>query len=89
MTFNMTETLHGDAVAQQAPWDVDVRRLTAGQLRMLGLTQVAYITASTLDGEPVAYTIRGADGIVVAAFEELELALELLDRLGMALVPVH
>ncbi len=89
MTSNMTETSHGVAAAQPAPWDVDVRRLTTSQLRVLGLTQVAYLTASTLDGEPVAYTIRGADGIVVAAFEELDLALELLDRLGMALVPVH
>jgi hypothetical protein len=89
MPFNMTETPHGDAAAQVAPWDVDVRRLTTGQLRMLGLTQVAYLTASTLDGEPVAYTVRGADGIEVAAFEELALALELLERLGMALVPVH
>jgi hypothetical protein len=89
MPVNMTETPHGDAAAQAAPWDVDVRRLTTGQLRMLGLTQVAYLTALTLDGEPVAYAIRGADGIEVAAFEELELALELLERLGMALVPVH
>ncbi len=89
MTSNMTETSHGVAAAQPAPWDVDVRRLTTSQLRVLGLTQVAYLTASTLDGEPVAYTIRGADGIVVAAFEELDLAHELLDRLGMALVPVH
>ena len=89
MTFSMTETPHGEAAAQAAPWDVDVRRLTTGQLRMLGLTQVAYLTASMLDDKPVAYTIRGADGIVVASFEELELALELLDRLGMALVAVH
>jgi hypothetical protein len=89
MTSTMIETLYDDAAARPAPWDVDVRRLTPGQLRMLGLTQVAYLTASMLDDKPVAYTIRGADGIVVAAFEELDLALELLDRLGMALVPVH
>jgi hypothetical protein len=89
MTFDMTETSLGVTAVPPAPWDIDVRRLTTGQLRMLGLTQVAYITASMLDGEPVAYTIRGADGVVVAAFEELELALELLDRVGMALVPVH
>jgi hypothetical protein len=89
MPVNMTETPHCDAAAQAAPWDVDVRRLTTGQLRMLGLTQVAYLTASMLDDKPVAYTIRGADGIEVAAFEELEAALELLERLGMALVPVH
>jgi hypothetical protein len=89
MTSTIIETLNDDAAARPAPWDVDVRRLTTGQLRMLGLTEVAYLTASTLDGEPVAYTIRGADGVVVAAFEELDLALELLNRLGMALVAVH
>jgi|HubBroStandDraft_1064217.scaffolds.fasta_scaffold40212_3 hypothetical protein len=89
MAFNMTESSHGVTAAQPAAWDVDIRCLTTGQLRMLGLTQVAYLTASMLDDEPVAYTIRGADGIEVAAFAELELALELLQRLGMALVPVH
>ena len=89
MTFDLTETSHGLSAAQPAPWDIDIRRLTTGQLRMLGLTQVAYLTASMLDDKPVAYTIRGADGIEVAAFEELEFALELLERLGMALVPVH
>jgi hypothetical protein len=89
MTSAIIETLYGDSAAQPAPWDIDVRRLTPGQLRMLGLTQVAYLTASMLDDKPVAYTIRGADGVVVAAFEELDLALELLDRLGMAVVPVH
>lgn len=89
MSSNMTETFYGDAAPPPAPVDIDIRRLTTGQLRMLGLTQVAYLTASILDGEPVAYTIRGADGMVVAAFEELDLALELLNRLGMDLVPVH
>jgi hypothetical protein len=89
MTSNMIDTLHAVAAARPAPFDIDIRRLTASQLRMLGLTQVAYLTASTLDGEPVAYTIRGADGIVVATFEELDLALELLGRLDLVVVPVH
>jgi hypothetical protein len=89
MSSNMTETSYGDATVRPAPIDIDVRHLTTGQLRMLGLTQVAYLTASMLDDEPVAYTIRGADGIVVAAFEDLDLAIELLNRLDMALVPVH
>jgi hypothetical protein len=89
MSSNVTETLDGVAATLPAPFDIDIRRLTTGQLRMLGLTQVAYVTASTLDGVPVAYTIRGADGIVVAAFEELDLALELLGRLDLVVVPVH
>src|SRR5277367_3779745 len=89
MPSNVTETSFGHTAPPPAPVAIDVRLLTAGQLRMLGLTQVAYLTASMLDGEPVAYTIRGADGIVVATFEELGLALELLNRRGMALVPVH
>ena len=89
MPSNVTETSFGHTAPPPAPVAIDVRLLTAGQLRMLGLTHVAYLTASMLDGEPVAYTIRGADGIVVATFEELGLALELLNRRGMALVPVH
>jgi hypothetical protein len=89
MTSNMTETLHDVAAAPPTPFDFDIRRLTIGQLRTLGLTQVAYLTASTLDGKPVAYTIRGADGIVVAAFKELDLALELLGHLDLIVVPVH
>jgi hypothetical protein len=86
---NMTETVHEVAAARPAPFDVDIRRLTTGQLRMLGVTDVAYMTASTLDGVVLGYTIRGADGIEVAAFEELDLALELLNRLDLVLVPVH
>ncbi len=89
MSRNMTEAGYGEGTPRPAPIEIDARRLTAGQLRMLGLTHVAYLTASMLDGEPVAYTIRGADGVVVASFEELDLALELMNRLGLALVAVH
>jgi hypothetical protein len=89
MMSTMTEILEAIATARPAPFDIDIRRLSPGQLRMLGLTDVAYMTASTLDGVAVAYTIRGADGIEVAAFEELDLALELLGRLDLVLVPVH
>lgn len=89
MSRNMTEAGYEDATLRHAPVEIDVQRLTAGQLRMLGVTDVAYLTASMLDGEPVAYTIRGADGVVVATFEELDLALELVGRLGLTLVAVH
>jgi hypothetical protein len=89
MSILMTETVSSDAILRPAPAQVDLRRLTAGQLQTLGLPHVAYVTESTLDGDPVAYTIRGADGVVVAVYQELDLALELIGRLGLVLVPVH
>jgi hypothetical protein len=85
----MIETGYGDAAARPAPDDVDVRRLTTGQLRMLGLARIAYLTAWQPDGGLAGYSIHDADGTVVAAFDELDLVRELVDRLGLTLVPVH
>jgi hypothetical protein len=68
---------------------VDARRLTAGQLRVLGLTRIAYLTGPRPGDGLADYVVRGADGVAVAAFDELDLVLEVVDRLGLALVPVH
>jgi hypothetical protein len=89
MSNLMIEAVSGDAIPRPAAVEVDPRHMTAGQLRTLGLTHVAYVTESILDGDPVAYTIRGADGLVVAVFQELDSAVEHVGRLGLALVPVH
>jgi len=77
-----------DFDAGEAP-RVDVRHLTTGQLRMLGLAQIAYLTALQSHRGEVEYIIHGADGAAVAAVDELDLAFELVDRLGVRLVPVH
>lgn len=89
MLNHMTDTLYADAIAQPAVAQADIRHLTPAQLRMLGLTQVAYLATSQRDDGLAQYVIRGADGIAIAAFDELDLVLEVADRLGLALVSVQ
>jgi hypothetical protein len=67
----------------------DMRTLSAGQLRMLGMSRVAYLTGLRAGDGTIEYAIHGADGGTVAILEDLAAALELVDRLGVTLVPVH
>jgi hypothetical protein len=69
--------------------DADIRRLTAAQLRMLGLARIAYLTGSQAGDGTNEYVIHGADGGAVAIVEDLDVALDLVDRLGVSLVAVH
>ena len=89
MSSSMTETGCPDAASWPVPVEVDVRRLTTGQLRVLGLARIAYLTESQPGERLENYVIRGADGNAVAAFDELDLVVEVLDRLGLVLVAVH
>jgi len=89
MTSSMIETGCPDVAARPASVEFDVRRLTTGQLRTLGLARIAYLTVSRPGERLENYVIRGADGIAVAAFDELDLVVEALDRLRLALVSVH
>jgi hypothetical protein len=66
-----------------------MRNLSAGQLRMLGMARVAYLTGLRAGDGTIEYSLHGADGGTVAILEDLEAALELVDRLGVTLVSVH
>jgi hypothetical protein len=89
MLIDRVETGFPDTISQPAAARVDVRRLTTAQLRVLGVTQVAYLTTSRPGDGFAEYVMRGADGVVVATFDELELVREVAHRLGLAVVPVH
>jgi hypothetical protein len=89
MSSSMIETGCPGAAAWPVPVEFDVRRLTTGQLRTLGLARIAYLTVSRPGDGLEKYVIRGADGIAVAAFDELDLVAEVLDRLRLALVSLH
>lgn len=66
----------------------DVRHMTTGQLRELGVSSVVYLRAGTMDGQP-AYAIHAADGTAMALVEDIELAVDLVAERGMAFVTVH
>jgi hypothetical protein len=85
----MIGTADTGSLAQPMMAPFDVRSLTSTQLRWLGLAQIAYVTAGRASDGLADYVMRGADGVTVAAFDELDLVLEVADRLGLALVPVH
>ena len=89
MSSSMIEAGCAEAAAWPMPVEFDVRRLTTDQLRLLGLARIAYLTESRPGERLENYVIRGADGNPVAAFDELDLVAEVLDRLRLVLVPVH
>ena len=86
MSYAMTDAGQGDM--GQTP-SGDMRQLTTGQLRMLGMARVAYLSGMRAGDGTVEYAIHGADGGTVAILEDLEVALDLVERLGVTLVPVH
>ena len=64
-------------------------RFTTGEFLQLGLFRVAYLTEVSDEDGTVNIEIHGADGMAVAALETVELAVELADQLGLALVAAH
>jgi hypothetical protein len=52
----------------------DIRRISASELAVLGLSQVAYIKPVMVEGGGIAYAIHGADGTAMALAENLEIA---------------
>lgn len=62
--------------------------LTTSEFLQLGLFRVAYLTQVT-SGDGVNIVVHGADGMAVAVVDTAELAIDLTDQLGLALVAVH
>ncbi len=52
----------------------DIRRLTAGQLAALGMSEIAYLRPVTVNGER-AYSIHAADGTPMALAGDLAVAM--------------
>jgi hypothetical protein len=68
---------------------VSVRSLSQAEFRALGLSLVAYVTGPRTDDGEANYVIHGADGIAVAVVDDLHVAEELAEQLGLRLVTVH
>ncbi len=79
-----SETIGRDVDAETA----DVRHMTQGQFRRLGVCSVVYLRTGLIDGQ-MAYAIHGADGCPMAVVEDIDLALDLVSETGMAFVAVH
>lgn len=52
---------------------IDVRHLTEGQLKSLGVSQMAYVKTVTVNGE-VVFAIHGADGTPMAVTDNVKTA---------------
>jgi len=58
-------------------------------LLQLGLFRIGYLTAVPSTRGDMDIVIHGADGNAIATVDKVELAVDLADRLGLALVPLH
>jgi hypothetical protein len=67
---------------------VDVRKMTAAELRRLGVPGLVYLRQGTVDGQ-IAYAIHAADGSAVAIVEDMEVAIDLAVENGLSIVTVH
>ena len=67
---------------------VDIHQITAQQLQMLGLSQLAYIKAVKTQ-EGVAYAIHAADGTPMALATDPRSAIEAIHEHQMAAALVH
>jgi hypothetical protein len=65
-----------------------LRHITADQLRHLGARQGAYLRAGTRDGEQ-AFVVFGADGTPLVVVDDVETAMEMVARHGLAFVTLH
>ena len=63
--------------------------LSTSEFLQLGLFRVAYLTRVTDEDGTDNVVLHGADGMAVAAVETVELAEELADQLGLALIAAH
>lgn len=80
--------MNASAPETSTPRIVDIHRITAQQLQMLGLTQLAYIKpVQTENGR--AYAIHAADGTPMALATDAMTAVEAIHEHNMAAALVH
>jgi hypothetical protein len=82
-------SLKADSLAQDDGMSVvDVRQMTAAELRRLGVPSLVYLRQGTMDGQ-IAYAIHAADGSEVAIVEDVQVAIELAMEHGLSIATVH
>lgn len=67
---------------------VDVRHLTEGQLKALGVSQLAYVKEITINGEQ-AFAIHAADGTPMAITDNAKTAFAAIVQQEMMPILVH
>ena len=65
-----------------------LRQMTPEQLLHLGTRQVVYLRSGACDGE-LAFMLHGADGAPLVMAGDVETAIEIAVRHGLAFVTVH
>ena len=65
-----------------------LRQMTADQLLGLGTHRIAYLRAGTYDGERL-FVLYGADGVPLAAVDDVDTAVELAAERGLNFIAVH
>jgi hypothetical protein len=85
-TFDRDADVHP---AEDAARQEDRLILTTSEFRELGLSQIGYVTAVTRAQGDADIVIYGADGLPVARVDTVEAAVDLVQQLGLAIVPVH
>ena len=65
-----------------------LRQMTPQQLLHLGKRQVVYLRLGTCEGEP-AFVLHGADGAPLVMAGDVETAVEIAAKHGLAFVTIH
>jgi len=71
----------------EAPAD-DVRCMTLAQFRRLGMRSIVYLRPNVLNGQ-LAFVVHAADGLPMAALQDIDSAVALASEHGVVLVAVH
>ena len=79
----------GETVGRDVETPVDdVRCMTLAQFHRLGVRSIVYLRPDVLNGR-LAYVIHAADGLPVAALEDIDATVTLASEHGMVFVAVH
>ncbi|MEJ0018984.1 MAG: DUF1150 family protein [Acetobacteraceae bacterium] len=76
------------ASREEAAPVTDPRRMTRGQLRLLGMPRIVYLRCGTVEGHP-AFAIHAADGTAIAVVDDIPSAVDLASSSDMTFVAVH
>ena len=87
--MQIAESFDVDPISQEDGAPItNVRHITPGQLRQLGVARLVYLRQGTINGE-TAYAIHAADGSQVAIVEDIDVAIELVAEHGLMFATIH
>jgi hypothetical protein len=88
MQFAEADDLIEPGILDEGGRAVDLRTMTLGQLRRLGVPRLVYLRCGKVDGQ-MAFALHAADGTAIAVVEDIDLALEMVAANNMTFVSVH